>query len=319
MPEDVGPSGVVVRDGELYRKLTELFRILQEHHICMNDKQQYGVGLLLSKAYVDYALQLEGRSSDVRSLDCECLLAHYHNSETADSPATVVLTPCQHECGPPVVGSPLCFQRLMASAALTTYGWSCLPAIALCGGLDLEFSEGLEEAEKHGVPVVELPTDKSSPFQQTSEDSVFAKYKYPEHKTYVLKGFGFLVLGQDVVDATHVITHVVIPNLQSGHSMLRSFSAGLHGAIKKFSSFLSRSPSDVSEPPSDSKKTSRRTSLDSHGCTTGDVHGTVPVINAPSPASGVSIGSPPVNSPVATRRSADVHRPPTFQVGMQPW
>ena len=77
------------------------------------------------------------------------------------------------------------------------FGWSEIPGAVLHG----HAIETEEEAERLGFPCSREETVFSTPEDTKALLTLMKAYPYPEHKVFIRKGHGFIIMGRDVKDA----------------------------------------------------------------------------------------------------------------------
>ncbi|CAE8705188.1 unnamed protein product [Polarella glacialis] len=98
----------------------------------------------------------------------------------------------------PTSDTPLHWACLKAAAK--EFGWAQRPLVALHGHALAE-KEGLKVAESLGLPISNEETLFSTPEDVQALMALFRKHAYPEHKVFIRRGHGFLILSDSVEGA----------------------------------------------------------------------------------------------------------------------
>lgn len=93
---------------------------------------------------------------------------------------------------------------------MTTLGEA--PCVAVHGQA-LAHGDGLEAAQRAGMPVSHDETLFSTPEDLAALEELFVRHPYPAHRCYIRRGHGFLLLARNVAEASLLFEQTVLPLL----------------------------------------------------------------------------------------------------------
>lgn len=96
------------------------------------------------------------------------------------------------------------------------WGWSEAPQVAVHGHALAE-GAGLERARQQGLPVSEQETLFSTPEDLAQLEALFRAYPYPQHRCYIRRSHGFLLLATSVEEAEQHFEQQILPLYSTMH------------------------------------------------------------------------------------------------------
>ena len=100
----------------------------------------------------------------------------------------------------------------LAVDCVERYGWAEAPAVAVHGHALVE-GDGLEAAQRAGLPISEAETLFSTPEDLAALEALFSSHPYPSNSCYIRRGHGFFLLAKDAASAEAKFREAVLPLL----------------------------------------------------------------------------------------------------------